>query len=268
MRRLILLLGFVVSTGTFAAPAMTQATQAAPPAATRPDEYVRTFFLTHAPAQEMQMVLVQMTATMPGPRPVITVVRNTNSLTIRGTQTAMQTAEEVIKQLDVAPRAQPVPGMAIPPDQTPPAQGQASVAPQQSRLPNLPQLPNTTNIQLELTITDTLNGTPTNKTVSMVILNGSSGMIRTAGATNDHHLNVDAMALAYQSGMIGVRLSFEFTPPPSGGVEGRQTVRAPRLNESLTVVVLDGKPLVVSQSADAASDRKVTASITAKVLKF
>ena len=119
-----------------------------------------------------------------------------------------------------------------------------------------------------MTITDTLSGNPSTKTVSMVILNGSNGMIRTSQPGYDHVLNVDAMATAYQNGMIGVRLSFEFTPPGPAAVEGRPNTRAPRLNESLTVVVLDGKPLVVSQSADAASNRTVTASITAKVLKF
>lgn len=259
MRRLIL--GFIVltgCTGAFAAPALAQATPPPPPAVATTDDYVRTYFLTHAEAQEMQQVLVQLFQGTQGPRPSISMVRNTNSLTIRGTEAALQRAEEVIKQLDVPPRAT-----------TPAAQGQAPVAPSpQSRLPGLPTLPSTTNIQLELTITDTIGGTPTTKTVSMVILTGSSGMIRTAGATNDHFLNVDAVATAYQSGLIGVRLSFEFTPPPSTNAAGERSVRAPRLNESLTVVVVDGKPLVISQSADAASDRKVTASITARVLKF
>lgn len=229
-----------------------------PTASAQPEQFVQTFFLSHAVAQELQQTVAQLAATMPGTRPVITMNRSTNSLTIRGTENALRVLQQVIKELDVPPTAQ-----------APVAQGQAPAAPQQQKgLPGLPTLPATTNIQLELTITDTLNGTPTTKTVSMVILNGSSGMIRTAGATNDHFLNVDAVATAYQSGLIGVRLSFEFTPPPSANAEGRRTVQAPRLNESLTVMVTDGKPLVISQSADAASDRTVTASITARVLKF
>jgi len=254
MRRLIL--GFVVLISTFAAPALAQTTTpptAAPPVA-RPDEYVRTFFLTHAVAAEMQQTLAQLVATMPGTRPVITMNRTTNSLTIRGTQSALQTAEEVIKQLDVAPPT------------TTSAQGQAPAASQPSRLPGLPTLPSTTNIQLELTITDTISGAPSTKTVTMVMLNGTSGMIRTSTPGYDYLLNVDAMATAYQSGQIGVRITFDFTPPTTT-VEGKPSTRASRLNESLTVVVTDGKPLVVSQSADAASDRTVTATITAKVLK-
>lgn len=280
MRRLIL--GFIVLTGLTGAlvpPALAQTPPptAAPPAVATADDYVRTYFLTHVEAQEMQQVLAQLFQGSRGPRPSITITRTNNALTIRGTEATLRTAEEIIKQLDVPSGAQ---GQStIAPQSTPPAlthsqtlqaapPAQVPTAPQQSRLPGLPTLPSTTNIQLELTITDTISGTPTTKTVSMVILTGSSGMIRTAGATNDHFLNVDAVATAYQSGLIGVRLSFEFTPPPSTSAEGRANVRAPRLNESLTVVVLDGKPLVVSQSADAASDRTVTASITARVLKF
>jgi Bacterial type II/III secretion system short domain len=275
MRRLIL--GFVVLTGTFAAPSLAQVTQTtvAPQAtetpqptqaaAARPDEFVRTFFLTHAIAMEIQQVLAQLSATAPSPRPVITMNRTTNSLTIRGTQPALQQAEEIIKQLDVPART---------PTTTPAAQGQsltppaaAPQAPQSSRLPNLPTLPATTNIQLELTITDTISGTPATKTVSMVIMNGSSGMIRTSTQGSNHQLSVDAIASAYQNGLIGVRITFDFTPPPIADEAGKSIARAPGLSESMKVVVSDGKPLVVSQSADAASDRKVTATIKATVLK-
>lgn len=262
MRRLIL--GFVILTGTFAATVSAQT----PPATTRQAtaqsaEFVQTFFLTHALAPEVQQALVQLTAKTAGPRPVVTMSRSTNALTIRGTEAQLREAMEVIKQLDTPPQAQaPTP---------PPSSGQGTptAAPQptaSNRLPNLPMLPNTTNIQLELTITDTISGTPATKTVSMVILNGSSGMIRTSTPGYDHQLNVDAMASAYQNGMVGVRITFDFTPPQITA-EGKANQRAPRLNESLTVIVADGKPLVVSQSADAASDRKVTATIKATVLK-
>lgn len=267
MRRLIL--RFIVLTGVFAAPALAQtppptSTTAAPQSA----EYVRTFFLTHAPVSEVQQALVQLTARTSGARPVITVSPTNNALTIRGTEAQLREVEEVIKQLDVAaptqtptaeaPRAQGGSGQG--------GSGQAPVAQPQNRLPNLAMLPSTTNIQLELTITDTISGSPVTKTVSMVILNGSSGMIRTATPGGDYSLNVDAVATAYQNGMIGVRITFDFTPPATA-VEGKPSIRASRLNESLTVVVTDGKPMVVSQSADAASDRKVTASIKASVLK-
>lgn len=264
MRRLIL--GSLVLIGTVAAPAVAQtaAPTPAPQAAARQDDFVQTFFLTNAVAQELQQVLSQLVAASPGPRPVITMSRSSNSLTIRGTQTALSMLADVIKQLDVPPSASVAP--AAPTAQTPAAQGQTPAPPRQSRLPNLPVLPATTNIQLELTITDTISGSPVTKTVSMVILNGSDGQIRTASPGSDHMLNVDAMASAFQNGLIGVRITFLFQPP-AVVTEGKPTRLAPSLNESLTVVVQDGKPMVVSQSADASSDRKVTATIKATVLK-
>lgn len=261
MRRLIL--GFVVLTGTFAAPVLAQTPPPTPAsqAAARQDDYVQTFFLTNAVATEVQQVLSQLVATSPSPRPVITLSRSSNSLTVRGTQAALQMVADVIKQLDV-----PSTAPAAPAASTPSAQGQAPAAPQPSRLPSLPILPATTNIQLELTITDTISGSPVTKTVSMVILNGRDGMIRTSTSGQDQVLNIDAMASAYQNGLIGVRLSLEFQPP-SETTDGKPGPRRPRLNESLTVVVSDGKPMVISQSADAASDRKVTATLKATVLK-
>jgi hypothetical protein len=266
MRRLIL--GFFILTAV-AAPALAQTK---PPAGTttasaQSTEYVRTFFLTHAPVAEVQQILVQLTARTPGTRPVVTVSPTNNALTIRGTEAQLREFEEVIKQLDVPPSSQ-TPKPEAPRAQGGSGQGGTTPAPvaQQNRLPALAMLPSTTNVQLELTITDTISGSPVTKTVSMVILNGSSGMIRTATPGQDHMLNVDAVANAYQNGMIGVRLSFEFQPA-SETTEGKPGPRRPRLNESLTVVVVDGKPLVVSQSADAASDRTVTASIKATVLK-
>lgn len=259
-----LMIGILLLSGALVAPAVAQTTvPPTAPASTQPTEYVRTYFLTHASAQEMLQVLVQLFQSTPGPRPVVTTMRNTNALTIRGTEATLRAAEDVIKQLDV-PQAAPSP-TTVTPQPTPPAQ--APSVSQQRRLPGLPELPAATNIQLELTITDTMGGTPTTKKVSMIILNSSNGMIRTTAADNSHWLNVDAMATAYQTGLIGVRLSFEYTPPPTG-TEGRSDSRAPRLNESLTVVVVAGKPLVISQSADAASDRTVTASITATVVKY
>jgi hypothetical protein len=39
------------------------------------------------------------------------------------------------------------------------------------------------------------------------------------------------------------------------------------ISESLTVILEDGKPLVVSQSADPGSDRKVRVEIKATILK-
>jgi hypothetical protein len=131
--------------------------------------------------------------------------------------------------------------------------------------PNNQPMPSATNIRLDLTITDTFTGTPVKKTVSMIVLTQNGGMIRTASPEGWAVLNIDAVAGAYQGGLVSVRMTFEYSPALPKDIS--TTGRPPKLNESITVALQDGKPLVVSQSADPASDRKVTAELTATILK-
>jgi len=153
---------------------------------------------------------------------------------------------------------------------TPPAAAPRAEAPRAPSIggPNNQPMPAGTNIRLELAITDTYTGAPVKKTVSLLVLSNNSGMIRTNnyGDAGLATLNVDAVAAAYQSGQVSVRITFEYTPARLK--EGTaSTGRPPTLNESITVVLQDGKPLMVSQSADPATDRKVTAELTATILK-
>lgn len=134
-----------------------------------------------------------------------------------------------------------------------------------------PPAKSTTNIRLELTITDTFTGTPVVKAVSMVLLTGNSGMIRTTNFEQDGRsrsvLNVDANAAAYQDGTVAVRLTYEYTPPVQSTDPNTRATPAPPLNESITVVLKDGESMVVSESADPATDRKVTTELKATILK-
>lgn len=131
-----------------------------------------------------------------------------------------------------------------------------------------------TNVQIELTLTDQVGSeTPEKKTVSMIVASGSWGKIRSAGnvrpATDSPFvvdLNVDARPLVSVEGPIQLELTLVYSPP---GAAARDTAR-PRptgLNQSLTVVLQSGKPLVVSQAADPISDRKVIVEVKATVLK-
>ena len=188
----------------------------------------------------------------------------------------------------------------VPPagQQTPPPPGSQTPRPSQSattvepaiptpRAPGLPTI--TANVKLDLTITDTYTGTPVKKTVSMLILNGSNGMIRTSNrlATGAPvGLNIDAAAMIHQGGFITVRITFEYTPalgsgPPAAATSEQMAAakaqlsekglsfgaQPAELHESLSVVLQDGKPLLVSQSADPTTDRKVTVELMATVLK-
>jgi hypothetical protein len=165
--------------------------------------------------------------------------------------------------------------------QTPPPGRQTTVNVEPVQPPRAPGLPVVSaNVKLDLTIVDTYTGAPTKKMVSMLILNGSNGMIRTSNilAGSRVGLNVDAAAMIHQGGLITVRLTFEYTPAQtfSGQSEAAEkerqglsqpTSRPAEIHESLTVLLQDGKPLLVSQSADPATDRKVTVEVVASILK-
>jgi hypothetical protein len=78
---------------------------------------------------------------------------------------------------------------------------------------------------------------------------------------------MDALASAYQNGLVSLRLTFEYTPPQPTNAVGQRTGRAPTLHESVTVALMDGKPMILTESADPATDRKVTLEVTATILK-
>jgi hypothetical protein len=186
--------------------------------------------------------------------------------------------------------AQPTPTPSTSVQQTPPPPARPGQEPG-GFAPRAPALPTiTANVKLDLIITDTYTGTPVKKTVSMLILNGSNGMIRTANrlATGSNvGLNIDAAAMIHQGGLITVRVTFEYTPAQVSMLnvnpanrEQAEALRAQQaekglsptaqpaeLHESLSVILQDGKPLLVSQSADPTTDRKVTVELMATVLK-
>ncbi len=133
-----------------------------------------------------------------------------------------------------------------------------------------------TNVQVELTLTDqTGGGTPEKKTVSMVVSSGNWGRIRSAG--NMHpigevpfpvDLNVDARPSVTVEGPIQLELTVVYAPAAVAGTAKESArVQPVKVNQSLTVVLHSGKPLIISQAADPASDRKVVVEVKATVLK-
>lgn len=152
---------------------------------------------------------------------------------------------------------------------------QAAPTPAPTQAPRLPSLagpgnmplPNATNIRLTLTITDTFDAPASKKTITLIVAQSFGGQIRSlaqfAGAAT---IDVDALATAYQSGLIATRITFNFQAavPREGPLKD---TRPAMINESFTVVLQDGKPMVVSESADPGSDRKVTVELTATILK-
>ena len=74
---------------------------------------------------------------------------------------------------------------------------------------------------------------------------------RQSERTGPVRLNVDARPQILPSGNIRVMLSLEY----------------PSISQQITVIVDPGKPLVVSQTADPLSDRKVTVEMRASIVK-
>ncbi len=130
-----------------------------------------------------------------------------------------------------------------------------------------------TNVQVELTITDQSGAaSPEKKTVSMVVSSGAWGRIRSAGTVRRQgdvpaivDLNVDARPLVALDGPIQLELTIAYSPLGSPADDGKG--KPPTVNQSLTVILQSGKPLVISQAADPVGDRKIIVEAKATVLK-
>ena len=168
----------------------------------------------------------------------------------------------------------------------------ATTAPPQNREPGAWQ-----NVKLDVTITDTLGATPTKKTVTMLIVDHGTGRIRSSmlvpiaqgngsfSMNNSIDINIDANVtlpsaraaeLAQKglapaqpgaAGQIMLNLTVNYTPEGPTPPSGQSGARPASLDESLNVVVWDGKPTLLAQSADPQSDRKVMLEVTATIIK-
>jgi hypothetical protein len=133
-----------------------------------------------------------------------------------------------------------------------------------------------TNVQIELTLSDQLgSAAPDKKTVSMIASSGNWGKIRSAGTIRPQGdapypvvLNVDARPFVSVDGPVQLELTLEYYPMKDAGQEKEGAKQRPSgINQSQTVILQSGKPLIVSQAADPISDRKVTVEVRATVLK-
>jgi hypothetical protein len=133
------------------------------------------------------------------------------------------------------------------------------------------------NVRLDVTITDQGRaGAPSlKKTVSIVTGDGMGGRIRSSAnysAIGVVPLNVDAEPELLADGKIRVRVNLQYDLPgsvagQSAEVSGAGSLRVTQIQETLSLILDNGKPLVAAQSADPVGDRQVTIEIKATVLK-
>lgn len=142
--------------------------------------------------------------------------------------------------------------------------------------PRSQAFPARSNIRVDLTISDQrADGPNEKKQVSMIVSETSWGKIRThattrppsptAGPNMDVALNVDARPFINAAGNIQLELVVNYNPLDETNKAG--LVRPTELNQSLTVILQSGKPLVVAQAADPMVDRKMIVEVMATILK-
>jgi len=142
--------------------------------------------------------------------------------------------------------------------------------------PRSQAFPARSNIRVDLTISDQrADGPNEKKQVSMIVSETSWGKIRThattrppsptAGPNMDVALNVDARPFINAAGNIQLELVVNYNPLDETNKAG--LVRPTELNQSLTVILQSGKPLVVAQAADPMVDRKMIVEVVATILK-
>ena len=114
------------------------------------------------------------------------------------------------------------------------------------------------NVRIEIAITDKGDRT-TRKIVSMLVADGDNGRIRSGNNTG--LLNIDGRAQVGSDGRIYLSLTIEYAPDRS------PNATTTTLNESVSLVIAQGRPTLISQSADPGTDRVVSVEVSAVVVK-
>lgn len=145
------------------------------------------------------------------------------------------------------------------------------------------------NVRIDITITDQAgSNAPITKTLNVIAADRESGSIRSKVEIPRPHsipgsagqtpaivsynyvslpLNVDVRPELVEGGRIRARLILNYqttSAPKAGSGEPHSTSE---VTATVIAVLENGKPLVVSQSADAATDRKVIVELKATILK-
>jgi hypothetical protein len=149
---------------------------------------------------------------------------------------------------EVAPLP-PIPPLTTSPGQAVSANAAAAAVPSAAIQSEAAAQP--VNIRIDLTITDQRErSTSAPKTVTLLLQDREEGRLRTEQEQVNARLAVDARPEILANGRIRVVMMLEYRPQAADG----DRVLPSTFTESVTAIVEDGKPLVVSQSADPTSN--------------
>ena len=136
-----------------------------------------------------------------------------------------------------------------------------AVAPKQAEQQAVRPAAQAANIRIELTITDLRSDSQTPpKAVTLLVEDRQNGRLRTGRGSAA--LNLDARPEIVREGRIRVMVTLEYTPQ-----DGPERPPQPPIQESVTALLDDGKPLLISQSADPVTDRKVRVEVKATTVR-
>lgn len=189
------------------------------------------------------------------------------SLCLLGISSAAFAQPEAQRPSTPQPPSPRTPGTSTP-AAAPPAQPAVPPPPRREGQP--------VNIKVDVTITDQHSGgAPLKKTVTVVTGDQMSGFIRTQAnytSLGDVPLNIDTEPALIADNKIRLRVNLQYDLPGNMTAQGSESLgagalRRTAIRENLAVVLENGKPLVVAQSADPVGDRQVTIEVKATILR-
>lgn len=146
-----------------------------------------------------------------------------------------------------------------------------AAAPQPAPTPRPPA--QMVTVRIDLTITDQVGtAAPFKKTMTLLAADGERASVRSLNRSTSRsftaQFNVDAKPVLIQD-RIRLDLSVIYDPPEIIAAAGtdKDAGWSTTLQESMGITLENGKPMIVSQSADPRTDRKVTVEVKATVLK-
>jgi hypothetical protein len=162
-----------------------------------------------------------------------------------------------------------------------PAKPPAATKPTTPAAPPPPHSGQPINVKIDLTISeDGAPGVPLKKTVTAVVGDGYNGYVREQAVAQNQPgpgpfdrsvspLNLDAMPTILQNGKIRLVCTIQYSSIQRPQSERPQTERQINtdIRQNLTLILDNGKPLVISQATDPITDRRVTVEVTATILK-
>lgn len=127
-------------------------------------------------------------------------------------------------------------------------------------------------VRIELTITDQVGtAAPVKKMMTMMAADGERASVRSmnrAPGQNGATFNVDAKPMLTEDKIrLDLSISYDAPEAPQPGTPEKAASWSTLLQESMGVILENGKPTVISQSADPRTDRKVSVEVRATILK-